>query len=113
VTEVPGAGAVDHLRWVYDEDRVALSGSLDTFSADRLARVLASTPVSGDGAVLDLEDVDFVDVAGSRVIARWAQGLDARSLPLEVRGASPLLRRMWQVLDLARIAPVTFTRSLE
>jgi hypothetical protein len=92
----------------FDDDRVALSGSVDTFGADRLARVLASTPVGGDGAVLDVGLVDFVDVAASRVIARWAQDLDARSLPLEVRGASPLLRRMWQVLGLTRIAPVTF-----
>jgi MEDS: MEthanogen/methylotroph, DcmR Sensory domain/STAS domain len=96
----------------FDDDRVALSGSVDTFGADRLARVLASTPVGGDGAVLDVGLVDFVDVAASRVIARWAQDLDARSLPLEVRGASPLLRRMWQVLGLTRIAPVTFARPV-
>jgi anti-anti-sigma regulatory factor len=94
----------------FDDDRVALTGSVDTFSADRLARVLASSPVSGDGAVLDLGQVDFVDVAASRVIARWAQDLDARALPLEVRGASPLLQRMWQVLGLSQLAPVAFTR---
>lgn len=92
----------------FDGGHVALSGSVDTFGADRLARVLASSSVSGERAVLDLALVDFVDVAASRVIARWAQDLDARSLPLEVRGASPLLRRMWQVLGLERLAPVTF-----
>jgi hypothetical protein len=42
------------------------------------------------------------------VIARWAQDLNARALPLEVRGASPLLRRMWQVLALGEVAPVRF-----
>jgi hypothetical protein len=31
---------------------------------------------------------------------------------VEVTGSSALLRRMWQVLDLARIAPVTFTGAL-
>jgi anti-anti-sigma regulatory factor len=96
----------------FDDDRVAVTGSVDTFSADRLARVLASSPVSGDGAVLDLGDVEFVDVAASRVIARWAQDLDARALPLEVRGASPLLQRMGRVLGLTQIAPVAFTRRL-
>jgi anti-anti-sigma regulatory factor len=96
----------------FDDDRVAVTGSVDTFSADRLARVLASSPVSGDGAVLDLGDVEFVDVAASRVIARWAQDLEARALPLEVRGASPLLQRMWRVLGLTQIAPVAFTRPL-
>jgi len=95
----------------FDDDRLALTGSVDTFSADRLARVLASSPVGDDGAVLDLRRVEFVDVAASRVIARWAQDLDARALPLEVRGASPLLQRMWQVLGLTHIAPVEFTRA--
>jgi anti-anti-sigma regulatory factor len=95
----------------FDEDHVTLSGSVDTFGADRLARVLASSPVGAQGAVLDLALVDFVDVAGSRVIARWAQALHTRSLPLEVRGASPLLRRMWQVLALDGIAPVRFTAA--
>jgi hypothetical protein len=92
----------------FDDDRVAVSGSIDTFGADRLARVLAASPISGEGAVLDLARVDFVDVAASRVIARWAQDLNARSLPLEVQGASPLLRRMWQVLGLADVARVRF-----
>jgi hypothetical protein len=95
----------------FDDDRLALTGSVDTFSADRLARVLASSPVGGDGAVLDLARAEFVDVAASRVIARWAQDLDARSLPLEVRGASPLLQRMWEVLGLTQVAPVAFTRA--
>lgn len=91
-----------------DEDRIALSGSVDTFSAGRLARVLASSPIGSDGAVLDLGRVEFVDVAASRVIACWAQELEARSLPLEVRGASPLLRRMWQVLGLGEVTAVRF-----
>jgi len=95
----------------FDDDRVALTGSVDTFSADRLARVLASSPVSGDGAVLDLGNVEFVDVAASRVIARWAHDLADRRQPLEVRGASALVRRMWQVLGLADLAPVTFSAA--
>jgi anti-anti-sigma regulatory factor len=94
----------------FDDDRLALTGSVDTFSADRLARVLASSPVGNDGAVLDLGQVEFVDVAATRVIARWAQDLQARALPLEVRGASPLLQRMWRVLGLTQMAPVAFTR---
>jgi hypothetical protein len=92
----------------FDDDSVALTGSVDTFSADRLARVLATSPVGEQGAVLDLGHVEFVDVAASRVIARWAQDLNARALSLEVRGASPLLRRMWRVLALGDIAPVQF-----
>jgi len=104
------AAATPPFQVFFDDDRLALTGSVDTFSAERLARVLASSPVGDEGAVLDLGRVEFVDVAASRVIARWAQDLDARAVPLEVRGASPLLQRMWQVLGLTRIAPVSFTR---
>jgi anti-anti-sigma regulatory factor len=95
----------------FEDDHVALAGSVDTFSADRLARVLASSPVDAQDAVLDLRLVDFVDVAASRAIAGWAQDLSARAVRLEVRGASPLLRRMWQVLALDEIAPVAFAGS--
>jgi anti-anti-sigma regulatory factor len=105
------ADAVPPFQVFFDDDRLALTGSVDTFSADRLARVLASSPVGDDGAVLDLGQVEFVDIAASRVIARWAQDLEARSLPLEVRGASPLLQRMWEVLGLTQVAPVAFTRA--
>ncbi|TFV61637.1 UNVERIFIED_ORG: STAS domain-containing protein [Bacillus sp. AZ43] len=92
-----------------DEAGAVLRGSVDTFSADRLARILATSPVDGDVAVLDLHAVDFVDVAGARVLARWARELDNRSIRLEVRGASALLRRMWRVLSLDELAPVHFS----
>ncbi|WP_324278104.1 STAS domain-containing protein [Blastococcus brunescens] len=88
-----------------------LTGSIDTFAADRLGRVLVSSPVQGPDAVLDVAQVDFVDVAGARAIARWAQELRARSTVLVVQGASPLLRRMWRVLALDRLAPVRFTEA--
>jgi hypothetical protein len=105
---VHAASGLPPFQVYFDDDSVALTGSVDAFSADRLARVLATSPVGEQGAVLDLGLVEFVDVAASRVIARWAQDLDARALTLEVRGASPLVRRMWRVLALGDIAPVRF-----
>jgi anti-anti-sigma regulatory factor len=95
-------------RVFFEDDHLTVAGSVDTFTADRLARVLACSPVGGEVVVLDLRLVEFVDVAGARVIARWAQQLGPSPVPLEVRGASWLMRRMWQVLALDEIAPVTF-----
>ena len=63
------------------------------------------------GVVLDVAALEFLDVAGCRVIARWAADLRARSVPLEVTGSSTLLPRMWKVLDLDRLAPVTFSEA--
>jgi anti-anti-sigma factor len=103
---------VSAFRLFVDGDCIALAGSVDTFSSNRLERVLGSARIGGEGVVLDLAALEFMDVAGCRVLARWAADLWAHSVALEVTGSSALLRRMWQVLDLARLAPVTFTGAL-
>ncbi|MGY1753592.1 MEDS domain-containing protein [Blastococcus sp. SYSU D01042] len=102
--------ADEHLspyRLFFAYDAVRLAGSVDTSTADRLAATLAGTPV-GPSPVLDLTGLEFVDVAGFRALAGWAADLRARGLPLEIRGASALVRRVWHVLDLDAVAPVTF-----
>ena len=91
-----------------EHDRLVLTGSVDACSGDRLGRLLATAPVTGDGVVLDLAALEFVDVAGCRVLAHWAAELHARSVTVRVADSSRLLRRMWQVLDLDRLAPLTF-----
>ena len=60
----------------------------------------------------NLTGLDFVDVAGCRALARWAAGLDPGSVSVEVVGASSLLRRMWDLLHLGRLAPITFAEAL-
>jgi hypothetical protein len=102
---VRGPDGVPPFHVFHDEQRVVLTGSVDTCTADRLGRVLAVSPAARPVAVLDLGHLDFVDVAGCRVLARWAQELEG---PLEVRGASRLLQRMWRLLSLDQVAPVTF-----
>lgn len=107
----PLGNAPDHLspfRLFFDEDRVVLTGSVDTSTAGRLGAVLAGTP-TGPDAVLDLGGLEFVDVAGTRALAGWAGSLRERGVPLEVRGASALLQRMWRILGFADLAPVTFS----
>lgn len=94
----------------FDDHRVALAGSVDLSEADRLARLLADSP-TGPTAVLDLSRLEFVDVAGCRAIARWAGALRARGVPVEIRGASRLVRRVWQVLALDEVAPVAFAEG--
>lgn len=92
----------------YDGNRVVLSGSVDTFTASRLGRVLAESWAARRPAVLDVSMLEFVDVAGCRVLARWAAGPGG---PLQVIGASRLVQRMWPLLGLDAVAPVTFERS--
>ena len=94
-----------------ESDRLVLAGSVDTFSSDRLARLLESTAVPGDVVVLDLAALEFADVATCRVLARWAAALAERSVAVEVSGSSALLRRVWRVLGLERVAPLRFVES--
>ena len=99
-------------RLYVDGDHLSLVGTLDVFSVDRLARVLSATRVKDDGVVLDVTGLDFVDVAGCRALARWAARLYPGSVSVEVVGASSLLRRMWDLLNLGRLAPITFAEAL-
>jgi anti-anti-sigma regulatory factor len=91
----------------FDDDALALAGSVDLADADRLARVLAHSP-SGPAVVLDVSRLTFVDISGSRAIARWAGDLRRRGVPVEIRGSSRLFRRIWRVLALDDVASVTF-----
>jgi anti-anti-sigma regulatory factor len=103
---------VSSFRLFVDGDRIALAGSVDGCNGDRLARVLPLTRASGADVVLDVAALEFVDVAGCRALARWAAALKERSVAVTVTGSSALLRRMWQLLDLGGVAPVTFAGAL-
>jgi hypothetical protein len=92
----------------HDGNGVVLTGCVDTFTAGRLGSVLAKSRASRPATVLDVGRLDFIDVAGCRVLATWAQGLDE---PPEVTGASRLLQRMWRLLALDVVAPAEFTAA--
>jgi len=98
-------------RLYFDDGRLVLAGSVDTFDADRLAALLASSLVDGLVATLDLTFLDFLDGAGCRVLARWARDLRDRSISLELYRAPRLLRRMWSILGYTQAAPVIFAEE--
>jgi anti-anti-sigma regulatory factor len=96
----------------FDGTRVVLAGAVDTFGADRLARVLATSPVSGPTAVLDLSGLETVDVAGCRALATWARALAERGVRLRVQGAPRSVVRIWRLLGLDGSAPVMFAGAV-
>jgi anti-anti-sigma regulatory factor len=105
---VRGPEGVSPFQVFHDDDRVIVTGSVDTFTAARLSRVLAESPVARSAAVLDLTLLEFVDVAGCRALARWAAELGE---PLRVTGASRLVQRMWTLLSLDLLAPAHFVEA--
>jgi hypothetical protein len=98
-------------RMFFEEGRLTVAGSVDTSSADLMTRVLAGCPVTGTTATLDLGLVDFMDVAACRGIALWARELRERSVSVEIQDAPRLVQRMWQLLALSEIAPVSFVEA--
>ena len=101
------AGGPPFRVWIEGE-AIALGGALDTFGADRLEQVLTGTHVDRPVVTLDLSAVEFVDVGGSRAIARWARRLQDRGSRLELAGTSRVFRRMWRILDFDDYAEVSF-----
>ena len=108
---IHASGEATSFRLFAEEDRLVLAGSVDTFGSDRLTRALAAATGADGVVVLDLSALEFIDVGGCRFLARWAAGLAERSVSLELTGSSALFRRMWQVLALDRVAPVTFSEA--
>ena len=92
----------------FDDHGPSLAGDVDTHGAERLARILAATPVSGGTCAVDLSGLRFADVAACRVLARWARELGDREVRLELWNAPRLLERMWHVLALDEWASVAF-----
>jgi anti-anti-sigma factor len=101
-------GGMPPFQVFFDDDRIVLTGSVDAFGADRLEAVLNASPADGGTTLLDLGLLEFIDVAGCRVLAARAARLASHGGRLELTGASHLVQRMWQTLSFHGYAPVTF-----
>jgi anti-anti-sigma regulatory factor len=99
----------------FDDDVVHIAGTVDTFAADRLGRVLTSTvaaPGPAGPAVLDLSGLEVVDVAGCRALAEWVRTATGTGERPQLRGAPRTARRIWRLLGFDDTAPVTFTEQV-
>jgi anti-anti-sigma regulatory factor len=96
----------------FDASHVAVAGTVDTFGAARLARVLSTTRVAGPTAVLDLSELEIVDAAGCRTLAGWARSLADRGIRLRIQGAPRAVVRIWRLLGMDGPAPATFAGAV-
>jgi anti-anti-sigma factor len=78
-----------------------LSGELD-LAVDPMFAAAFRAAASQPACVVDISELEFIDVAGMRVIAEV--GREAHSLQL--RGASSVLRRVWQLTGFEEFAPM-------
>ncbi len=83
---------------------VRLRGDLDMASADELDAaakpIIAASP---DRLVVDVSDLRFADSSAIALWVRWANGVRR----LEIRGPSPLLRRVIERMGLAETLGLT------
>lgn len=85
---------------------VAVGGELDVVHAERIAALLESA--AGRIRALDLSSLRFTDVTGLRALARAAVSIAAANGVVRFLGAPAMVRRLWGMLRLSELVPVTF-----
>jgi anti-anti-sigma factor len=83
------------------DDVVVLAGEIDIGCVHELRRLLRLLgPTTSGELVLDLREVGFIDVAGTRVLATFANLMAATGRPLRFRNLSDAARRTFPVFSL-------------
>jgi anti-sigma B factor antagonist len=83
---------------------LVVHGAVDLPEAGDL-RALLTEATTGDcpGVVVDLSDVHFMGSSGLGVLVQAHQELDAAGRSLHIRGASPTIRRAFEITQLDRM----------
>jgi len=79
-----------------------LAGEIDLSAGPAFAAALSAAADLGD-CIVDVAGLEFVDLAGMRAIATVAR---AAKTGMQLRGASPVLRRYWQLSGFDQAAPM-------
>jgi len=80
---------------------VRLEGEIDLSNADSLFSTLARVGATGQGLIVDLSDVDYLDSAGVRLLFRLARALAEEDRVL--RAVVPANATIRRVLELANM----------
>lgn len=88
-----------------EDGGLALAGELDLAVLDSLSRCLDAAAGDLSAPLIDVSEVTFADVASVRAIARTAGGLARSRGHAQVRGASPLFQKVWEIAGFDHVAP--------
>ena len=113
IAAVHPSGNVAHpresFRIYFDNDRLLLAGSADSFCAERLERLLTTSHRNRSGLItVDVHALEFIDGRACAAIAGWADTLNLWSGHLRIAGASRTFRRVWQVLGFDVLTNASF-----
>lgn len=83
---------------------LVVHGSVDLPEAGEL-RALLTEACNGDapGVVVDLTDVHFIGSSGLGVLVQAHQQLESAGRSLHIRGASPSIRKAFEITQLDRV----------
>lgn len=91
---------------------ITVTGELDYQSAPRFKRAFSdATPPAGDGLVIDLSGLGFLDSSGLGALLELYMRNHDGGTRLAIVSRGRQIRRMLSVTDLDRLMPVTATRE--
>jgi anti-anti-sigma factor len=96
MSDRPGPPLVGFRVYASPDGVLCVGGELDFIHADRLVAALTTAALAAERPVLDVSGLEFVDLAGMRVIVRACQAVADMRGPVTIRGASRAFRRLWQ-----------------
>jgi hypothetical protein len=91
-----GPIGVPDFRIFWDADALWISGTLDTFSAERLCRLLPTIPPQPE-LVIDVSDCELINHRALLAFDEYAGG----GTRIHFRNASPTVRRVWELLGIS------------
>ena len=102
-----------HVELVTDAGATILraAGELDAFTAPDLASAFDQAGAQGDGLVVDLEAVSFMDSTALGVIVRGIRELGEAERPVRVVLPSGTARRVFEITTVERVLPLSESRA--
>lgn len=89
---------------------VIVRGEIDMHTASQLSAVVQLACVNSEVVELDLAELEFLDSTGLGVIAGALDLLDRSGGRLELRNVPPMVMRLLQMTDMARLLTIISER---
>jgi len=100
-TDIHGACFSAHLSWGPDHAELALTGELDRAAVHHVRDAIREITVRpGRFVHLDLSELSFTDVAGTRALYQATAALQRMGRDVEITGMQPAVRRVANILGL-------------
>lgn len=81
------------------DGEIAFGGEIDLECSGTVAQIVSAAARDLGSPVLDVSGLRFIDVSGMRAVAAGARKLSSSTARVEIRGASPVFKRMWDLLS--------------